>query len=268
MPTRTSKKPTAKPASTSAKPRTTTPRRTKPRPPPPTLPSNKYLSGNALVCGDNMDVLKELPDECIDLIYLDPPFNSNHNYVAAFGDKGRVDVQLRDIWRWTVESESTYQRLPEGSLRNAINAIRLVSGETSPMAAYALFMGRRLVELNRVLKPAGSIYLHCDPTANWLLRLLMNVILGERHFKNEIIWHFPDNFQGNVKRFAANHNTILFYARPGFTFNKVMEPLDKPKRRGGRIWSKELGKVVSEKDPDGNPFIVNTLSGRPIMSGL
>ncbi len=143
--------------------------------------------------------------------------------------------------------------MPEGPLRNAINAVRLVSGETSPMASYALFMGRRLVELHRVLKPTGSIYLHCDPTANWLLRMLMNVVIGERYFKNEIIWHFPDNFQGNVKRFAANHNTILFYARPGFTFHKIMEPLDKPKRRGGRVWSKELGKVVAEKGSDGKP---------------
>ena len=85
---------------------------------------NKYLAGNALVCGDNLDILRELPDECVDLIYLDPPFNSNHNYVAAFGDRGTVDAQLRDIWRWTVESEVQYQKLPEGPLRNAVNAVR------------------------------------------------------------------------------------------------------------------------------------------------
>ena len=99
MPTRTSKGTVAKAAKTPAKRITkatnSSPSRTStaaPPPPPPTLPTNKYLSGNALVCGDNMDVLKELPDDCIDLIYLDPPFNSNHNYVAAFGDKGRVDA--------------------------------------------------------------------------------------------------------------------------------------------------------------------------------
>ena len=206
-----------------------------------------------MVCGDNLDILRDLPDECVDLIYLDPPFNSNHNYVAAFGDKGSVDAQLRDIWRWTVESETQYQRLPEGPLRNAINAVRLVSGDTSPMAAYGLFMGRRLVELWRVLKKTGSIYLHCDPTANWLLRILLNAICGEKNFRNEIIWHFPDNFQGNVKRFAANHNAVFFYARPGFMFNPVMEPLDKPRKRGGRVWSKELGKVVAEKGSDGKP---------------
>ena len=109
MPTRsTSKTPTAKPASGKAS--TSRPKRkstVKPSPVP--LPTHKYLSGNALVCGDNLDILKDLPDGCVDLIYLDPPFNSNHNYVAAFGDKGRVDTQLRDIWRWTVE---TGERLP------------------------------------------------------------------------------------------------------------------------------------------------------------
>ena len=226
-------------------------RRSNVAPPPP--PTNPYLSGNALVCADNLDILRELPNECIDLIYLDPPFNSNHNYVAAFGDKGSVEAQLRDIWQWTVGSESQYQRIPEGPLRNAINAIRLVCGETSPMSAYALFMGRRLEELARVLKPSGSIYLHCDPTANWLLRVLLNVIIGEANFKNEIIWHYPDNFQGNVKRFAANSDTIFYYARKGFTFNRVMVPLEKPKKRGGRVWSKELGKVVPEKGADGKP---------------
>ena len=123
-------------------------------------PVHPYLSGNALVCGDNLDILRELPDECVDLIYADPPFNSNHNYVAAFGDRGSVEAQLRDIWRWTVESETQYQRLPHGKLLDAVNAVRLVRGETSPMAAYALFMGRRLMELHRVLKRNRSLYLH------------------------------------------------------------------------------------------------------------
>ena len=87
MPTRITKKPTAEPAP--GKPPARRPRQ---KSPPNSQPSHKYLSGNALVCADNLDILQELPSECIDLIYLDPPFNSNHNYVAAFGDKGRVDA--------------------------------------------------------------------------------------------------------------------------------------------------------------------------------
>ena len=182
--------------------------------PPPNnyYSENKYLAGNTLVCGDNLDILRELPDECVDLIYLDPPFNSNHNYVAAFGDRGTVDAQLRDIWRWTVESEVQYQKLPEGSLRNAINAIRLLTSETSPMAAYALFMGRRLAELHRVLKPQGSIYLHCDHNANWLLRVLLDTIFGERHFLNEIIWK-RTTAHSDSGRYGTNTDTILFYSK-------------------------------------------------------
>ena len=185
--------------------------------PPPDSP---YLSGNALVCGDNLEVLKDLPPECVDLIYLDPPFNSNHNYVAAFGDKGSVEAQLRDIWRWTAESETQYQRLEEGPLRNAIDAIRLVSGEKSPMAAYALFMGQRLVELHRVLKPTGSIYLHCDYNANWCLRVLLNAVFGGQNFRNEIVWCYSRPSAPKQRQLSRVHDAIFWFAKSKkWTFN-------------------------------------------------
>lgn len=167
-----------------------------------------------MVCGDNLDILRELPDECVDLIYLDPPFNSNHNYVAAFGDKGRVDAQLRDIWRWTVESENAYQRLPEGPLRNAINAVRLVSGDTSPMAAYALFMGRRLPELRRVLQPTGSIYLHCDDTASYYLRIVMDAVFGASNARSTIIWQ-RYGAHNDAQNFGRVYDAILYYSKNG-----------------------------------------------------
>ena len=184
-----------------------------------TAPPHRYLAGNALVCGDNLDILKELPDECVDLIYLDPPFNSNHNYVAAFGDVGSVDAQLRDIWRWTVETENSHQLMPHGKLLNAINAVRLISGETSPMAAYAMFMGRRLAELHRVLKSTGSIYLHCDPHANHYLPVLLDSVFGEQRFRNEIIWAYRG---GGVPKadFARKHDAIFRYSKTAnVTFN-------------------------------------------------
>ena len=190
---------------------------------PPTNP-HKYLAGNALVCADNLDVLKDLPDECIDLIYLDPPFNSNHNYVAVFGDKGRVDKQLRDIFRWTVETENAYRTLPQGHLLNAINGIRLISGDTSTMAAYAVFMGRRLTELYRVLKATGTVYLHCDPTANWVLRIIMAAIWGESRFLNEVIWHYK-SFHGQVRRYyPKKHDCLLVYTKSvKWVFNREYE---------------------------------------------
>ena len=93
---------------------------------------HEYLIGNALVCGDNLDVLRGLPDDCVDLIYLDPPFNSNQFYVAAFGDKGMVPAQLRDAWRWTEGTEKAFQRLPHGRLLDCLRGIILQTGEQSP----------------------------------------------------------------------------------------------------------------------------------------
>ena len=176
------------------------------------MTDHRYLSGNALVCGDNIDVLGELPDECVDLIYLDPPFNSNQFYVAAFGDKGLVNQQLRDIWRWTVGTQNAFESVPRGQLRDTLRGIRLQTGDRSPMAAYAVFMGRRLAELRRVLKPTGSVYLHCDPHANAYLRILMDAVFGEQQFRNEIIWAYtgPSN---TTRWFPRKHDAILFYAK-------------------------------------------------------
>lgn len=104
----------------------------------PDYTGSKYLSGNALVCADNIDVLRELPDASVDLIYLDPPFQSDSHYVAVFGDKDQVDEQLRDIWKWTTETERTFQHLPYGSLLDTLKGIRMIAGQTSPMAAYCV----------------------------------------------------------------------------------------------------------------------------------
>ena len=132
-----------------------------------------------------------------------------------------MDAQLRDIWRWNVETENSYQRLPHGKLLDAVNAVRLVSGQTSPMAAYAVFMGRRLAELWRVLKSTGSIYLHCDPNANWLLRILMDSTFGAANFLNELVWHYR-SFHGQVRRYyPRKHDCIFFYAKTKkWTFNR------------------------------------------------
>ena len=149
---------------------------------------SKYLAGNALVCSDNLDVLRNLPDRSVDLIYADPPFQSNANYVAVFGDKGHVDAQLRDIWKWTQDTEWTFRRLPHGPPLDTLNGIMLQTGGRPPKAAYCVFMGRRLMEMHRALKPTGSIYLHCDYHAGHYLRLLLDAVFGVENFRNEIIW--------------------------------------------------------------------------------
>ena len=188
------------------------------------MADHPYLSGNALVCGDNIDVLRELPGECVDLIYLDPPFNSNQFYVAAFGDKGHVAAQLRDIWRWTVESENTFGRLPHGQLRDTLRGIRLQAGEQSPMAAYCVFMGRRLAEMRRVLKPEGSIYLHCDWHAAHFLKTMTDNLFGDARHQSSITWK-RTSAHNDSQSWGAVSDVILFY---GGRINKdaVRVPLD------------------------------------------
>ena len=188
-------------------------------------PPHEYLAGNALVRGDNYDVLRQLPDECVDLIYLDPPFNSNQFYVAAFGDKGRVGRQLRDIWRWNAGSERAFQEIEARAFTNSsykrlldcIKGVRLQAGETSDMAAYILYMARRLMEMRRVLKRTGSIYLHCDPHANAYLRILMDAVFSSDNFRNHITWERHTSAQRgsqhNPRTWGNTTDTLLFYAK-------------------------------------------------------
>ena len=164
------------------------------------------------MCGDNLDILRELPDECVDLIYLDPPFNSNQFYVAAFGDKGTVQQQLRDVWRWTEGTERAFQNLPRGKLRDCLEGIRFQTGKHSKMAAYAVYMGRRLLEMHRLLRPTGSIYLHCDPHANAYLRVVMDSVFGSQNFRNEVVWK-RSHAHSSARRYGPIHDTLLFYSK-------------------------------------------------------
>ena len=152
---------------------------------------------NALFYGDNLAVLRErVADESVDLVYLDPPFNSNASYNVLFrektGEESPAQIQaFMDSWEWTTETEYTYEYEIIGSpsvpasVKDMIGAFRQFIGRND-MMAYLVMMTPRLVELRRVLKPTGSIYLHCDPTASHYLKLLMDSVFGTRNFKNEI----------------------------------------------------------------------------------
>ena len=153
---------------------------------------------NRLFFGDNLDILREqIADASVDLAYLDPPFNSNVNYNLLFreqaGEQSAAQVTaFGDTWRWGVESEAAYREVVAegpGRLADLLQSLRGFLG-ASDMMAYLTMMAPRLAELHRILKPAGSIYLHCDPTASHYLKLLMDAIFGPRNFCNEIIWHY------------------------------------------------------------------------------
>ena len=176
---------------------------------------------NTLYYGDNLDILREYTkDETIDLIYLDPPFNSNKNYNVLFGEKNGTQSHAQieafeDTWHWDIKAEKTYSEIVEqlpNRIASLIKALRCFLGEND-MMAYLVMMAIRLHELHRTLKSTGSIYLHCDPTASHYLKLLMDAIFGIKGFRNEIIWNYGMG-AGNIKHgLPKGHETILFYSK-------------------------------------------------------
>jgi site-specific DNA-methyltransferase (adenine-specific) len=156
----------------------------------------KPITQNTLFYGDNLPILREhFPDECIDLIYLDPPFNSSRSYNVLFKDEVGEEAEAQitafeDTWHWNAATERTYHEMIQNSPANVaqmIGALREFVG-TNQMMAYLVMMATRLVELHRVLKPTGSLYLHCDPTASHYLKIILDTIFGPNNFVNEIIW--------------------------------------------------------------------------------
>ena len=155
----------------------------------------KEVNKNQLYYGDNLAVLREhIKDESVDLIYLDPPFNSRQDYNVLFAERdgARSASQImafEDTWEWNMDAERAYEEIVErgGRVSDAMRAFRTFLGH-SDMMAYLAMMAPRLIELHRVLKVTGSIYLHCDPTASHYLKILMDGVFGPQQFRNEITW--------------------------------------------------------------------------------
>ena len=182
---------------------------------------------NALFYGDNLAVLRErVADESVDLVYLDPPFNSNASYNVLFREKTGEEspAQIRaftDTWEWTQETEFAFEHDIIGSpavppaVKDMISAFRQFIGRND-MMAYLVMMAPRLVELRRVLKPTGSIYMHCDPTAGQYLKILMDTVFGARNYRNEISWRrtnaHNDAKQGR-RQYGNVRDTLLFYTK-------------------------------------------------------
>ena len=180
-------------------------------------------SPNQLYYGDNLDVLRRyVADESVDLVYLDPPFNSNANYNVLFAERDgtQAAAQIKafeDTWRWDEGAARAYADVVEagGRVSQAMQALRTFLGE-SDMLAYLAMMAPRLVELRRVLKPTGSLYLHCDPTASHYLKMLLDAVFGPSNFRNEIVWLRSKNPKGSqfgLKRFSPFTDTIFYYGK-------------------------------------------------------
>jgi len=173
---------------------------------------------NKLYYGDNLKILRELPSESVDLIYLDPPFNSKANYNVLFREKnGTVPAAqvraFKDFWHWVEAAETYHEMVTRGPKRVAdlLQALRGFLGEND-MLAYITMMAPRVVELRRILKPNGTIYLHCDPTASHYLKFLLDAIFGPTCFLNEIVWHYRKWATGK-HTFQRNHDVIFLYSK-------------------------------------------------------
>lgn len=202
---------------------------------------------NRLYFGDCLEVMRnDIPDESVDLIYLDPPFNSKRLYNAFIG--GAQWVAFDDTWRWSEAVDDFHDVAGQPGFARTIEGLRLMLGE-GPQLAYLSYMANRLVECHRVLKPTGSIYLHCDPTMSHYLKAVMDGVFGNQNFRNEIIWHYRKWSTGKYT-FQRNHDVILFYSRSSDrhrTFNQLYMP-----RAASTIKRFGNAKIVSGFDDSGN----------------
>jgi len=213
------------------------------------------MADNILYYGDNLDIIRRyIKDESVDLIYLDPPFKSDKDYNVLFAEQNgsRSAAQIKafeDTWEWNTVAAAAYREIVErgGKPSQVMQAFHKFLGETD-MLAYLSMMAPRLVELRRVLKDTGSIYLHCDPTASHYLKLLMDAIFGAVNFKNEIIWHYRKWPSGKYT-FQRNHDVLFFYSKTNNrkrTFNQLfMERAASTLKRFGN------SKIVSGYDDSG-----------------
>ena len=184
---------------------------------------NLAFNPNTLYYGDCLEVMQGFPDECVDLIYLDPPFNSKRQYNEVFKGSGlNIEPQIKafdDIWEWNDQSAERVEQL-KGAVANP--ASKVIQGfeicvPRSEMLSYTSYMAERLFEMRHLLNDTGSIYLHCDPTASHYLKLVMDAIFGKDGFRNEIVWSYQGTGQPQ-KAFKRKHDTILFYGKSKTVF--------------------------------------------------
>ena len=169
------------------------------------------VENRTLFIADNLDIMRGMDSETVDLIYLDPPFNTKRNYKAPIGTPAE-GAEFKDIW---TDEDVKYGWYSEIAVQYPhIHQIIEASAHTADrsMMIYLMAMSIRLIEMKRILKPTGSIYLHCDPTASHYLKLVMDDVFGRGNFRNEIVWGYSNS--GRPKRFFANkHDVILFYTK-------------------------------------------------------
>jgi len=218
---------------------------------------------NTLFYGDNLPILRDhIPDESIDLIYLDPPFNSNRSYNVLFKDERGEEAEAQiaafdDTWHWNAAAQRTYQDLVQNAPTRVVQMIGALHDfiGTNQMMAYLTMMAARLVELHRVLKPTGSLYLHCDPTASHYLKIVMDTIFGPGSYRNEITWKrssaHSDVKQGR-KAYGNITDFLLYYTKGDtYSFNPQFVEYEE----------EYIRKTYNNVDPDGRRWKSSDMTG-------
>jgi DNA modification methylase len=223
---------------------------------------------NTLFTNDNLFVLYGMNSEIADLIYLDPPFNSKRMYSAPVGTKA-AGASFKDMWTWEDVNDAYLDKLIDKypSVATYIRSIGKLHSKA--MMAYVTYMTQRLIEMHRILKPTGSLYLHCDPTASHYLKNLLDGIFGRKNFRNEIVWCYGSG-GASTKHFSKKHDVILFYSKTDnyvFEVDSVREEYSSPEKVEFKVVN---GKSYLRKHPKGRipfdwwriPILTNTAKER------
>ncbi|MBP6965776.1 MAG: site-specific DNA-methyltransferase [Armatimonadetes bacterium] len=218
---------------------------------------------NTLYYGDNLTIMREhIADESVDLVYLDPPFNSARDYNVLFKQAKKDENQAQitaftDTWQWSKLTYEEFFREPRNAkLFDLMESLYRILG-TSEMMAYLLMMAPRLLELHRVLKPTGSLYLHCDPTASHYLKILLDVVFLPVNFRNEVIWK-RTSAHNSANRYGATHDSLLFYTKSSqYTWNAQFSAYDE----------QYVDAFFTHKDDEGRRWRRTDLTGPGVRQG-
>ena len=216
--------------------------------------------------GDNLDILRGINSESVDLIYLDPPFNSNRDYAAPIGSEA-AGAAFKDTWTLDDVDEAWHGEIADRdpALYSIIDAARLVHG--SSMKSYLIMMAVRLLEMRRVLKPTGSIYLHCDPNASHYLKMLMDAVFGKRCFINEIIWCYVDPAgRRNTRYYKKTHDIVFWYVKNRGKYKIRMiarGPLSPSTLGRYEKYFDNSGRLTYRRLKETNPGVFRTLKSVP-----
>ena len=232
---------------------------------------------NKFYTNDNLFILTGLDSESVDLIYLDPPFNSKRTYSAPVGSNA-AGASFKDMWTWDDVNEGYLEGLIDNYpfLVQFIESVKVIHSKA--MMAYLTFMTQRIIEMHRVLKPTGSLYLHCDPTASHYLKVVLDRVFGKGNFGNEVIWHYPNRLSQKGFPFPKMHDVILLYTKSGdFVKKELLDDSWTPSKtqikRIEKGWEYYKGKLIvydeakakaDGHDLDKTPYMAGKTRGKRI----